>query len=885
MAERTMPPVRADELAGVDDASWAAVRTERFDPVLGQSNRRPGLLDGSETLIRNHVRREHLQDGRTVRHFVVTLPVKPTGNLGDADVRGLETRLQKMLDQTLNSGYKLPRSGDQLRVTLELEPVSRHGEAITLTQSRNPGRADQLHWDVEHGDGTLVHEVLHYLGLPDEYLDTVDGKKSDATHLFRRDGRLTGVHETGPMSRTERADLDALAVDHLKRIEDISDTANIPSHAAHTVPPQSSDTTGAQPPAQNSPSNSGADPSTSSHRRSRLVPDNDPAHPVSASPWHGHAGAGPGTGQPYGAPSSSGANPVFVPPRFQRQNTFTVQQTSSDFIANVQVSSNYQAPNVLLHNVNIGDIRLSNQDRPDTQYSFLDRGQQNHTVAWTLIRDALKYHEHRPAADLIGYIELGLQSLDRQNNQESYIDTTRGAHARFSEAMRKAEELLREIKVNQAPLGEWQQALAKLISLYVEAYQLSPSATFGGRSGGNAEANSMRILRRQNTLPENERMSSGELASLVESLYDSPPIARHKEHSREHLLHAVAARFPNLVYPLSSQYPEYHNMRQNYPGINQALAQGFFQSEFLDSRQGNDALLARLPYGVLDSGFVVNAEVDRDAQNNLGIAHLEMSRRERPPTQYISAQRSHVMAWSLVMNSTRGALIQKPVADALLWVWGRLQHCEAAGGPVAALDDWNALGHGIRQKLDVAEQLLATEPSPQFWSSLLSMLIHGCLTLENSSRLATTGGPAGDLGAAVGHGEARTHERMMHGGSMQQEEAREVARGFLDDGAIRTTIINEIMKNAGRPIRGQPAVDPMLRIEAFNQRLDSDPGIRVILNNMAQAVSSAYPNVQFGDRESLVDYWHARMRAVPDGDSNSSGTPFNEAERALLWLP
>ncbi|MFE0422432.1 hypothetical protein, partial [Streptomyces sp. NPDC058953] len=273
----------SQDASAFDGAAWAAVHTERFDPKLGQSDRRPGLLNGSTTLIRNHVRREHSPDGGTVRHFVITLPVRPVGGLGDGDVRQLETRLQRTLDETLNSGYDLPRSGDRLRVTVELEPDATHGEAVTLTRDREPGRADQLHWDLAHGDGTLVHELLHYLGLPDEYLDTTDGRKTDDTHVFRSDSRLTGVRTTGPMVGAERSDLDTLPLDHLQRIEDVSDTVNIPSHtrgpSTSELPTLSTDTTGTT-----NTTGTTESPGSNDTTESRLAPDADPAHPPSGSP-------------------------------------------------------------------------------------------------------------------------------------------------------------------------------------------------------------------------------------------------------------------------------------------------------------------------------------------------------------------------------------------------------------------------------------------------------------------------------------------------------------------------------------------------------------------------------------------------------------------------
>ncbi|MGV9316080.1 hypothetical protein ACWDR0_28415 [Streptomyces sp. NPDC003691] len=246
-AERVARPATAEELAAFGDAAWAKVSTERFDPVRVQSNQRPGLLDGSATLIRHQVRREDLEDGRTVRHFRLDLPFRPLNGLGDADLRALETRLQSTLDSTVNSGYKLPYSGDQLRVTLNFRPDPDNGEAIKLTRNQKSDRANQIRWDLGHDDGTLVHELLHYLGLPDEYLDTRNGRRSENPHVFRSDERLSGVRRDGLMATAERADLDALPADYLKRIEEVSDTALIPTHtrdsSQEATPPRSSENT------------------------------------------------------------------------------------------------------------------------------------------------------------------------------------------------------------------------------------------------------------------------------------------------------------------------------------------------------------------------------------------------------------------------------------------------------------------------------------------------------------------------------------------------------------------------------------------------------------------------------------------------------------------
>ncbi|MFF3554013.1 hypothetical protein ACFYXL_11425 [Streptomyces tsukubensis] len=214
---------------GRDDT--AAVSTERFDPKLRQDDRPAGRLSGSETLIRYRVSREQLPDGRTARHFFVTLPFKLGRDVSTSDLTNLQSRVQNALDTHINRGYRLPESGDQLMVTTGFVPAPDRGDAITLTKTPEPGRADQLHWDVNDNDPTLTHEVLHYLGLPDEYLDT-PGKKDGDPHLFRARENQPGVHSDGLMVTTKPESLATVLADHLATIERVSDTANIPLHSA-----------------------------------------------------------------------------------------------------------------------------------------------------------------------------------------------------------------------------------------------------------------------------------------------------------------------------------------------------------------------------------------------------------------------------------------------------------------------------------------------------------------------------------------------------------------------------------------------------------------------------------------------------------------------------
>ncbi|MFC8271185.1 hypothetical protein ACFUJR_01300 [Streptomyces sp. NPDC057271] len=232
--ERVPRPVRPDEMRVFRGTRTAEVNTERFDPRMSQEWRggrmagAGGRLNGSWTQIRHHVRRGRLSDGRTVRQFFVTLPFRLMDGLSSADLAELRVRVQKALDTHVNVGYRLPDSGDQLHVTVEFVERPHHGEKVTLTRTAPADGTDQDHWGVQDDDGVLVHEVLHYLGLPDEYSD--GGRNREDRHLFRRHDDASGVRSSGLMVDARLNDLAHLPKDYLAIIERVSENAVVPLH-------------------------------------------------------------------------------------------------------------------------------------------------------------------------------------------------------------------------------------------------------------------------------------------------------------------------------------------------------------------------------------------------------------------------------------------------------------------------------------------------------------------------------------------------------------------------------------------------------------------------------------------------------------------------------
>ncbi|MEW2113724.1 hypothetical protein AB0945_00735 [Streptomyces sp. NPDC005474] len=203
------------------DAPVARLSVERFDPARDPAadTRSEGTLAGNQTLIRYSARRVQADDGTWVRDFTLNLPVRRTGAMDPSVLTALQARLQSLLDTHVNTGYALPKSGDQLHVGVRLVDAPDHGEHITLTDTPEgsaPPRARQRTLDLRHSDGVKLHEMLHYLGLPDTYVDP--------DTLFRRSKDQPAVRTEGVMTATWNLVPGTLPHEYVERIETIADS-------------------------------------------------------------------------------------------------------------------------------------------------------------------------------------------------------------------------------------------------------------------------------------------------------------------------------------------------------------------------------------------------------------------------------------------------------------------------------------------------------------------------------------------------------------------------------------------------------------------------------------------------------------------------------------
>lgn len=205
-----------------EQAAWAVLRTERYDPARhpGADRPAPGMLAGRDVVVRMAMARIQADDGRWVRNLSLHLPVRFGAGFGADDLGAYRNRLQALLDTHVNDGRRLPGSGDQLHIDVEVEHLPDHPEAIEISRSGQPVREwDQFTFPLGTHEGIAddaraLHELLHYAGLPDRY--------HDPSTLFRRLERQADRH--GVM-----ADIDTIEVPeaYARAIEAVTDSGPV----------------------------------------------------------------------------------------------------------------------------------------------------------------------------------------------------------------------------------------------------------------------------------------------------------------------------------------------------------------------------------------------------------------------------------------------------------------------------------------------------------------------------------------------------------------------------------------------------------------------------------------------------------------------------------
>ncbi|MFD8757031.1 protein-glutamine glutaminase family protein [Kitasatospora sp. NPDC059577] len=240
------PPVEppAAPHAVLPASAWADIRTlapparmetVRFDPLVrGQAgpgdiagpgvrdqyeNRQPSLggLHGADTTISYDARRFEVRPGHWVTEFTLRLHLQgPDGRpLPAHEAARTLDRARDVVGDRFNERFHLP-GGDQVHLRVEGAKTAPDAHR-TVTVVPGNDRSDQFHWSDQSPPGVLLHEVLHFLGLPDEYVEPVT-RPGDAFALRRRD---LWAGENGVMGTSAHRDDFTVLPRHLQRIEEV----------------------------------------------------------------------------------------------------------------------------------------------------------------------------------------------------------------------------------------------------------------------------------------------------------------------------------------------------------------------------------------------------------------------------------------------------------------------------------------------------------------------------------------------------------------------------------------------------------------------------------------------------------------------------------------
>ncbi|PSL54620.1 papain fold toxin 1 (glutamine deamidase) of polymorphic toxin system [Saccharothrix carnea] len=191
-------PTSPDALKGRRDG--AHVKTVNTVVADVTTDSTPSRIKSYQGLINYDLRRIEVAPGKFVQDYTVKVFLKPAPNpdaktgtnteaenkaIADAQNKAkadVERKAKEGVDKLLNQGFRLP-SGDQFHLNLEF--TTDPNEAHTVVEVGNTG-TDQTHWNPNSSSNVLAHEVLHYLGVPDEY--------SDSTRVFLQRPGSSGVH-------------------------------------------------------------------------------------------------------------------------------------------------------------------------------------------------------------------------------------------------------------------------------------------------------------------------------------------------------------------------------------------------------------------------------------------------------------------------------------------------------------------------------------------------------------------------------------------------------------------------------------------------------------------------------------------------------------------
>ncbi|WP_193047682.1 DUF3626 domain-containing protein [Mycolicibacterium baixiangningiae] len=179
--EPVNPTPRADIDSRRDETFVQTVGTDVPDTL---STSTPTSTESHTGLIRYDLRRIEVAPNKFVQEYTVKLSVSLGADpaLGPDTVADIQRKAKAGVDRILNNGNRLP-SGDEFRVNVQFTDTGAHA----FVKVGNFKENSQTTWRPDASENVLAHEILHYLGVPDE--------SQDARIALRRHTQDSGVHD------------------------------------------------------------------------------------------------------------------------------------------------------------------------------------------------------------------------------------------------------------------------------------------------------------------------------------------------------------------------------------------------------------------------------------------------------------------------------------------------------------------------------------------------------------------------------------------------------------------------------------------------------------------------------------------------------------------
>lgn len=459
----------------------------------------------------------------------------------------------------------------------------------------------------------------------------------------------------------------------------------------------------------------------------------------------------------------------------------TTQNTQLEFS-----EMKYAADQVL-----VNTIMVSDTDRPDTRF----KNQESHTVAWTLVRKATMALANRTVSNLLAHFSVAFGHL-------APFSTSPEAEALLQMATQSG--ILTSLKDASLPIDRWQALMSSLLKLYAQVYQISDAATYKrGKAKGHGEAAAMAHLEKdeeclatkQPTRPLTNIKADVNKLLDVQFRVDALGVQEYA-FAVHHWIDSLHTYFPNLMGT--------HGHELTQAILDKKLAKSFRNevddniltvSDLLthfDYNSGGAAhtsivgpkhvtytgiSLPEMPIDQLRSNFVANialspgaqgsktsykAEIDNEKADvfdidaftaaQVQISAVSLGDQDRPKTQFLTAQKSHTVAWTLGRHQIL-AYKGRSLAELLALLAQKFQRL--------LTDITNKEGLQITKiALSTIENYQKGQHPIHDWQSLASMLVRWYYIAYQVADSSSYVNPT-ELDRALGHGEA-THMLVLH---------------------------------------------------------------------------------------------------------------------------